>query len=74
MDYTVLSNLETRACAKPQKGLEWLEQSLHRMWKRIPLEELRHIAENLRMDFMLLIDAKGGHLNPLKYDSLKGPV
>ncbi|GBM13762.1 hypothetical protein AVEN_90024-1 [Araneus ventricosus] len=45
MDYSVWSILECRACTKPHKSLNSLNQSIWWEWDRLKVEDLRPIAE-----------------------------
>jgi hypothetical protein len=65
MDYSVWSILEAMACAKPQRSLEPLKQSLLRDWDRISAEKVWCVAENFTRRLKLCIRAKGSHLQNL---------
>ena len=54
--------LEARGCAKTQKNLEALKQSLQRGWDLLLAEELRRLVLNFRKRLMLCITAVGGQL------------
>lgn len=50
-----------QVCAKTQKCLEWLKQSLCLEWDRMSLEECDDSVESFKTRLNPYIRAKGGH-------------
>ena len=61
MDFSVWSILEAKVCGKTHHSVDDLKQSLLRAWQKIPQEQLRVSAEDLRRKLQAVIKSNGGH-------------
>ena len=62
LDYSVLGNLENRACPKPHKNLESLQATLKEEWLKIPQKELRNAVLRFRDRIRRVVKEKGGYI------------
>ena len=62
LNYSVLANLERRACSKPHTSLDSLLKVLKREWDNIPQEELRAAVLQFRTRMSNIVKSNGGYI------------
>ncbi|KAF2359159.1 hypothetical protein FHG87_010087 [Trinorchestia longiramus] len=60
LDFSILSDLETRVLATPHTSLEFLKAKLQREWKAIPQEQLRATCDTFVNRLKAVVRNKGG--------------